>query len=50
MNDRLSWTDALHLLQGCEVACKEWNDVPEDGLRSGLYDNTLALATDMASR
>lgn len=31
--------------KACEVACKEWNDVPEDGLLwSGLsYDNTLAL-------
>jgi formate dehydrogenase iron-sulfur subunit len=31
--------------KACEVACKEWNEVPEDGLRwSGLsYDNTLAL-------
>jgi formate dehydrogenase iron-sulfur subunit len=31
--------------KACEVACKEWNDVPEDGLRfSGLsYDNTLGL-------
>ncbi len=31
--------------KACEVACKEWNDVPDDGfLWSGLsYDNTLAL-------
>ena len=31
--------------KACEVACKEWNEVPEDGLVwSGLsYDNTLAL-------
>ncbi len=31
--------------KACEVACKEWNDVPEDGLKwSGhSYDNTLAL-------
>ena len=31
--------------KACEVACKEWNDVPEDGLVwSGLsYDNTMAL-------
>src|SRR5438477_8867865 len=31
--------------KACEVACKEWNDVPEDGLEwSGKsYDNTLAL-------
>ncbi len=31
--------------KACEVACKEWNDVPADGLHlSGLsYDNTTAL-------
>ncbi|MGA7617690.1 MAG: 4Fe-4S dicluster domain-containing protein [Thermoanaerobaculia bacterium] len=31
--------------KACEVACKEWNEVPEDGLVwSGMsYDNTLAL-------
>jgi len=31
--------------KACEVACKEWNDVPEDGyVWSGLsYDNTLAV-------
>jgi len=31
--------------KACEVACKEWNDVPADGFRwSGLsYDNTTAL-------
>lgn len=31
--------------KACEVACKEWNEVPEDGLLwSGLsYDNTVAL-------
>jgi formate dehydrogenase iron-sulfur subunit len=31
--------------KACEVACKEWNQVPEDGLAwSGLsYDNTLAV-------
>ncbi len=31
--------------KACEVACKEWNEVPEDGRSwSGLsYDNTLAL-------
>jgi len=31
--------------KACEVACKEWNGVPDDGfLWSGLsYDNTLAL-------
>src|SRR3954451_13869247 len=31
--------------KACEVACKEWNDVPDDGfVWSGQsYDNTLAL-------
>jgi formate dehydrogenase iron-sulfur subunit len=31
--------------KACEVACKEWNDIPHDGfLWSGLsYDNTLGL-------
>jgi formate dehydrogenase iron-sulfur subunit len=31
--------------KACEVACKEWNDVPSDGfVFSGLsYDNTVAL-------
>ncbi len=31
--------------KACEVACKEWNEVPEDGLAlSGMsYDNTQAL-------
>jgi formate dehydrogenase iron-sulfur subunit len=31
--------------KACEVACKEWNDVPDDGMAwSGhSYDNTLAL-------
>jgi formate dehydrogenase iron-sulfur subunit len=31
--------------KACEVACKEWNEVPHDGFSfSGLsYDNTLAL-------
>jgi formate dehydrogenase iron-sulfur subunit len=31
--------------KACEVACKEWNEVPEDGLLwSGLsYDNTCSL-------
>jgi formate dehydrogenase iron-sulfur subunit len=31
--------------KACEVACKEWNDVPEDGIElSGMsYDNTQAL-------
>ena len=32
--------------KACEVACKEWNSVPEDGLNlTGMsYDNTGALA------
>ena len=31
--------------KACEVACKEWNAVPEDGLAlSGMsYDNTVGL-------
>jgi formate dehydrogenase iron-sulfur subunit len=31
--------------KACEVACKEWNEVPEDGyLLTGMsYDNTVAL-------
>src|SRR5207253_11202761 len=31
--------------KACEVACKEWNAVPEDGISlSGMsYDNTVAL-------
>ncbi len=31
--------------KACEVACKEWNDVPADGMEwSGLsYDNTKSL-------
>lgn len=34
--------------KACEVACKEWNDVPEDGMSlSGMsYDNTQALGAD----
>jgi formate dehydrogenase iron-sulfur subunit len=34
--------------KACEVACKEWNQVPEDGISlSGMsYDNTLALGAD----
>ncbi len=34
--------------KACEVACKEWNDVPEDGISlSGMsYDNTQALGAD----
>ena len=34
--------------KACEVACKEWNHVPEDGLSySGMsYDNTRGLGAD----
>jgi formate dehydrogenase iron-sulfur subunit len=34
--------------KACEVACKEWNHVPEDGLRfTGMsYDNTIGLGAD----
>ena len=34
--------------KACEVACKEWNDVPEDGLEftGWSYDNTQALGAD----
>jgi formate dehydrogenase iron-sulfur subunit len=34
--------------KACEVACKEWNQVPEDGLRfTGMsYDNTGGLGAD----
>ena len=34
--------------KACEVACKEWNHVPEDGLQfTGLsYDNTVGLGAD----
>jgi formate dehydrogenase iron-sulfur subunit len=34
--------------KACEVACKEWNQVPEDGLLfSGMsYDNTVGLGAD----
>jgi formate dehydrogenase iron-sulfur subunit len=34
--------------KACEVACKEWNHVPEDGLQfSGMsYDNTVGLGAD----
>jgi formate dehydrogenase iron-sulfur subunit len=34
--------------KACEVACKEWNHVPEDGLRfTGMsYDNTEGLSAD----
>ncbi len=32
--------------KACEVACKEWNAVPEDGLQlTGMsYDNTGSLS------
>ena len=32
--------------KACEVACKEWNAVPEDGLElTGMsYDNTVGLS------
>jgi formate dehydrogenase iron-sulfur subunit len=34
--------------KACEVACKEWNDVPDDGLNflGTSYDNTGALSAD----
>jgi formate dehydrogenase iron-sulfur subunit len=34
--------------KACEVACKEWNQVPEDGLRlTGMsYDNSIGLGAD----
>jgi formate dehydrogenase iron-sulfur subunit len=34
--------------KACEVACKEWNHVPEDGIAlSGMsYDNTVGLGAD----
>ncbi len=34
--------------KACEVACKEWNHVPEDGLSlTGMsYDNTIGLSAD----
>ena len=34
--------------KACEVACKEWNQVPEDGLSlTGMsYDNTVGLSAD----
>jgi formate dehydrogenase iron-sulfur subunit len=34
--------------KACEVACKEWNEVPEDGISlSGMsYDNTTALGAN----
>ena len=39
--------------KACEVACKEWNPVPEDGLQlTGMsYDNTAGLgAVHLAAR
>lgn len=34
--------------KACEVACKEWNHVPDDGMTfTGMsYDNTLSLSAD----
>ena len=34
--------------KACEVACKEWNDVPDDGLQflGSSYDNTGALGAN----
>jgi formate dehydrogenase iron-sulfur subunit len=34
--------------KACEVACKEWNNIPEDGLElTGMsYDNTVGLGAD----
>ncbi|MBV8997212.1 MAG: ferredoxin, partial [Pseudonocardiales bacterium] len=34
--------------KACEVACKEWNHIPEDGLKlTGMsYDNTEGLGAD----
>src|SRR3954464_13429926 len=34
--------------KACEVACKEWNNVPEDGINlTGMsYDNTAGLGAD----
>ncbi|HWF20550.1 MAG TPA: hypothetical protein VG226_00275, partial [Acidimicrobiales bacterium] len=34
--------------KACEVACKEWNHIPEDGLNfTGMsYDNTGGLGAD----
>jgi len=47
MNHSAFLTDATICIgcKACEVACKEWNDVPADGMEwSGLsYDNTKAL-------
>ena len=37
--------------KACEVACKEWNRVPEDGLiLTGMsYDNSAGLGADSAN-
>ena len=48
MTDRMGFfTDTSVCIgcKACEVACKEWNQVPEDGLElSGMsYDNTVGL-------
>ena len=47
MNTTGFFTDATLCIgcKACEVACKEWNDVPADGYEwSGKsYDNTLGL-------
>ena len=44
------FTDATLCIgcKACEVACKEWNDVPDDGLEflAMSYDNTGALGAD----
>jgi len=34
--------------KACEVACKEWNSIPEDGINfTGMsYDNTVSLGAD----
>ena len=46
--DRL-FTDSTLCIgcKACEVACKEWNELPEDGFvfSGASYDNTLASAT-----
>ena len=36
--------------KACEVACKTWNEVPEDGISlSGMsYDNTRGLGAGVA--
>lgn len=51
MNERMGFfTDTSVCIgcKACEVACKEWNDVPEDGLNllGHSYDNTGALSAD----